>query len=112
MSQIESYDTSIPIYTEYMSFDILQLILRHVACFQPYLFYPRPTNDVQPLSFFPSINEQEIELRKKVTLMSFIVDVYADTHIRPARPIDLDDKTRTTTLDIQSRFDNELVFAR
>lgn len=65
LSEIESYDTSIPIYTKYMPFDILQLILRLVACFQPYLFYPRPTNDVQPLSFFPSINEQEIELRKK-----------------------------------------------
>lgn len=42
--------------------------------------------------------------------MSFIVGAY--THIRRARAIDLDDKTRTTTLDIQSRFDNELVFAR
>lgn len=53
---------------------------------------------------------RKLNSEKKVTLMSFIVDVYADTHIRPARPIDLDDKTRTTTLDIQSRF--ELVFAR
>lgn len=86
----------------------------------PYLFYPRPTGDTttDPYPLFsppfslPLMNRKLNSEKKSDVNVFHCRRVYADTHIRRARPIDLDDKTRTTTLDIQSRFDNELVFAR
>lgn len=86
--------------------------------FHPYLFYPQLTGDDnhRPLSLFPSslpLMNRKLNSEKKSDVNVFHCRrVYAGTHIRRARAIDLDDKTRTTTLDIQSRFDNELVFAR
>lgn len=64
------------------------------------------------ITFNSPINEQEVGLEKSD------VDIFHCPSVTQVRasdeggPIDLDDKTRATTLDIQSRVDNELVFAR
>lgn len=70
----------------------------------------RPLSPFSPPFSLPLMNRKLNSEKKSDVNVFHCRRVYADTHIRRARPIDLDDKTRTTTLDIQSRFDNELVF--